>query len=173
MAENYIAENNLGGTREQQVAAAAKGLENLAARGDLQGLLHYANMNTAKPNADRNHDVSNKSYYSPSSVGANNAHNNDTVANQNKLNSLGTTGGGDNIRNEFNQQSGAAISNFKNQGTSTSNVVNNSAKDAIVEQDANRRMGVNPSSYIIQDASKSGNELAKEAQGLFDAMSKK
>lgn len=33
MAENYIAENNLGGTREQQVAAAAKGLENLAARG--------------------------------------------------------------------------------------------------------------------------------------------
>ena len=49
MAENYIAENNLGGTREQQVAAAAKGLENLAARGDLQGLLHYANMNTAKP----------------------------------------------------------------------------------------------------------------------------
>lgn len=35
MAENYIAENNLGGTREQQVAAAAKGLENLAARGDL------------------------------------------------------------------------------------------------------------------------------------------
>lgn len=32
MAENYIAENNLGGTREQQVAAAAKGLENLAAR---------------------------------------------------------------------------------------------------------------------------------------------
>lgn len=113
MAENYIAENNLGGTREQQVAAAAKGLENLAARG------------------------------------------------------------GDNIRNEFNQQSGAAISNFKNQGTSTSNVVNNSAKDAIVEQDANRRMGVNPSSYMIQDASKSGNELAKEAQGLFDAMSKK
>lgn len=94
MAENYIAENNLGGTREQQVAAAAKGLENLAARGDLQGLLHYANMNTAKPNADRNHDVSNKSYYSPSSVGANNAHNNDAVANQNKLNSLGTTGGG-------------------------------------------------------------------------------
>ncbi|HHT7109458.1 TPA: hypothetical protein ACX79W_001705, partial [Campylobacter jejuni] len=71
------------------------------------------------------------------------------------------------------QQSGAAISNFKNQGTSTSNVVNNSAKDAIVEQDANRRMGVNPSSYIIQDASKSGNELTKEAQGLFDAMSKK
>ncbi|EOC4441364.1 hypothetical protein ACI36A_000393 [Campylobacter jejuni] len=53
-------------------------------------------------------------------------------------------------------------------------MVNNSAKDAIVEQDANnRRMGVNPSSYIIQDASKSGNELAKEAQGLFDAMSKK
>lgn len=51
-------------------------------------------MNTAKPNADRNHDVSNKSYYSPSSVGANNAHNNDAVANQNKLNSLGTTGGG-------------------------------------------------------------------------------
>lgn len=94
MAENYIAENNLGGTREQQVAAAAKGLENLAARGDLQGLLHYANMNTAKPNADGIHDVSNKSYYSPSSVGANNAHNNDTVANQNKLNSLGTTGGG-------------------------------------------------------------------------------
>lgn len=34
MAENYIAENNLGGTREQQVAAAAKGLENLAARGE-------------------------------------------------------------------------------------------------------------------------------------------
>lgn len=33
MAENYIAENNLGGTREQQVAAAAKGLENLAAGG--------------------------------------------------------------------------------------------------------------------------------------------
>lgn len=32
MAENYIAENNLGGTREQQVAAAAKGLENLAAK---------------------------------------------------------------------------------------------------------------------------------------------
>ncbi|BDM02735.1 TPA: hypothetical protein ACJFEU_001326 [Campylobacter jejuni] len=94
MAENYIAENNLGETREQQVAAAAKGLENLAARGDLQGLLHYANMNTAKPNADRIHDVSNKSYYSPSSVGANNAHNNDAVANQNKLNSLGTTGGG-------------------------------------------------------------------------------
>ncbi|MGI8039121.1 hypothetical protein P3294_04835 [Campylobacter jejuni] len=52
-------------------------------------------------------------------------------------------------------------------------MVNNSAKDAIVEQDANRRMGVNPSSYIIQDASKSGNELAKEAQDLFDAMSKK
>lgn len=172
MAENYIAENNLGGTREQQVAAAAKGLENLAARGDLQGLLHYANMNTAKPNADGIHDVSNKSYYSPSSVGANNAHNNDTVANQNSLNNLGTAGG-NNIRNEFSQQSGAAISNFKNQGTSTSNVVNNSAKDAIVEQNANRRMGVNPSSYAIQDASKSGNELAKEAQGLFDAMSKK
>ncbi|WP_459595063.1 hypothetical protein [Campylobacter jejuni] len=35
MAENYIAENNLGGTREQQVAAAAKGLENLAARGGI------------------------------------------------------------------------------------------------------------------------------------------
>lgn len=172
MAENYIAENNLGGTREQQVAAAAKGLENLAAKGDLQGLLHYANMNTAKPNADGIHDVSNKSYYSPSSVGANNAHNNDTVANQNSLNNLGTAGG-NNIRNEFSQQSGAAISNFKNQGTSTSNVVNNSAKDAIVEQNANRRMGVNPSSYAIQDASKSGNELAKEAQGLFDAMSKK
>lgn len=51
-------------------------------------------------------------------------------------------------------------------------MVNNSAKDAIVEQDANRRMGVNPSSYIIQDASKSGNELAKEAQGLFDAIAK-
>lgn len=34
-------------------------------------------------------------------------------------------------------------------------------------------MGVNPSSYAIQDASKSGNELAKEAQGLFEAMSKK
>ncbi|MCE7259918.1 conjugal transfer protein TraG, partial [Campylobacter coli] len=172
MAENYIAENNLGGTREQQVAAAAKGLENLAARGDLQGLLHYANMNTAKPNADGIHDVSNKSYYSPSSVGANNAHNNDAVANQNSLNNLGTAGG-NNIRNEFSQQSGATISNFKNQGTSTSNVVNNSAKDAIVEQNANRRMGVNPSSYAIQDASKSGNELAKEAQGLFDAMSKK
>ncbi|EIA60818.1 hypothetical protein cco14_10249, partial [Campylobacter coli 80352] len=172
MAENYIAENNLGGTREQQVAAAAKGLENLAARGDLQGLLHYANMNTAKPNADGIHDVSNKSYYSPSSVGANNAHNNDTVANQNSLNNLGTAGG-NNIRNEFSQQSGATISNFKNQGTSTSNVVNNSAKDAIAEQNANRRMGVNPSSYAIQDASKSGNELAKEAQGLFDAMSKK
>ncbi|HEG0328129.1 TPA: hypothetical protein SB332_001998, partial [Campylobacter coli] len=58
----------------------------------------------------------------------------------------------------------------KNQGTSTSNVVNNSAKDAIVEQNANRRMGVNPSSYTIQDASKSGNELAKEAQGLFEAI---
>ncbi|EAH6015805.1 hypothetical protein EGN21_10025, partial [Campylobacter coli] len=58
----------------------------------------------------------------------------------------------------------------KNQGTSTSNVVNNSAKDAIVEQNANRRMGVNPSSYAIQDASKSGNELAKEAQGLFEAI---
>ncbi|EHP0920933.1 conjugal transfer protein TraG N-terminal domain-containing protein [Campylobacter coli] len=172
MAENYIAENNLGGTREQQVAAAAKGLENLAARGDLQGLLHYANMNTAKPNADGIHDISNKSYYSPSSVGANNAHNNDTVANQNSLNNLGTAGG-NNIRNEFSQQSGATISNFKNQGTSTSNVVNNSAKDAIAEQNANRRMGVNPSSYAIQDASKSGNELAKEAQGLFDAMSKK
>lgn len=172
MAENYIAENNLGGTREQQVAAAAKGLENLAARGDLQGLLHYANMNTAKPNADGIHDVSNKSYYTPSSVGANNAHNNDAVANQNSLNNLGTAGG-NNIRNEFSQQSGATISNFKNQGTSTSNVVNNSAKDAIAEQNANRRMGVNPSSYTIQDASKSGNELAKEAQGLFDAMSKK
>ncbi|EPD7141958.1 conjugal transfer protein TraG N-terminal domain-containing protein [Campylobacter jejuni] len=172
MAENYIAENNLGGTREQQVAAAAKGLENLAARGDLQGLLHYANMNTAKPNADGIHDVSNKSYYTPSSVGANNAHNNDAVANQNSLNNLGTAGG-NNIRNEFSQQSGATISNFKNQGTSTSNVVNNSAKDAIAEQNANRRMGVNPSSYAIQDASKSGNELAKEAQGLFDAMSKK
>ncbi|EAH6077992.1 conjugal transfer protein TraG, partial [Campylobacter jejuni] len=172
MAENYIAENNLGGTIEQQVAAAAKGLENLAARGDLQGLLHYANMNTAKPNADGIHDVRNKSYYSPSSVGANNAHNNDAVANQNSLNNLGTAGG-NNIRNEFSQQSGATISNFKNQGTSTSNVVNNSAKDAIAEQNANRRMGVNPSSYAIQDASKSGNELAKEAQGLFDAMSKK
>ncbi|EAJ4082770.1 conjugal transfer protein TraG, partial [Campylobacter coli] len=94
------------------------------------------------------------------------------VANQNSLNNLGTAGG-NNIRNEFSQQSGAAISNFKNQGTSTSNVVNNSAKDAIVEQNANRRMGVNPSSYAIQDASKSSNELAKEAQGLFDAMSKK
>lgn len=172
MAENYIAENNLGGTIEQQVAAAAKGLENLAARGDLQGLLHYANMNTAKPNADGIHDVRNKSYYSPSSVGVNNAHNNDAVANQNSLNNLGTAGG-NNIRNEFSQQSGATISNFKNQGTSTSNVVNNSAKDAIAEQNANRRMGVNPSSYAIQDASKSGNELAKEAQGLFDAMSKK
>ncbi|HEF9599142.1 TPA: hypothetical protein SBY40_001870 [Campylobacter coli] len=172
MAENYIAENNLGGTREQQVTAAAKGLENLAARGDLQGLLHYANMNTAKPNADGIHDVSNKSYYSPSSVGSNNAHNNDAVANQNSLNNLGTAGG-NNIRNEFSQQSGATISNFKNQGTSTSNVVNNSAKDAIAEQNANRRIGVNPSSYTIQDASKSGNELAKEAQGLFDAMSKK
>ncbi|EAL4349888.1 conjugal transfer protein TraG, partial [Campylobacter jejuni] len=114
----------------------------------------------------------NKSYYTPSSVGANNAHNNDAVANQNSLNNLGTAGG-NNIRNEFSQQSGATISNFKNQGTSTSNVVNNSAKDAIVEQNANRRMGVNPSSYAIQDASKSGNELAKEAQGLFDAMSKK
>ncbi len=52
-------------------------------------------------------------------------------------------------------------------------MVNNSAKDAIAEQNANRRMGVNPSSYAIQDASKSSNELAKEAQGLFDAMSKK
>ncbi|RTI86053.1 hypothetical protein [Campylobacter jejuni] len=51
-------------------------------------------------------------------------------------------------------------------------MVNNSAKDAIAEQNANRRMGLNPSSYAIQDASKSGNELAKEAQGLFEAMSK-
>ncbi|WP_072215072.1 hypothetical protein [Campylobacter coli] len=65
------------------------------------------------------------------------------------------------------------MDNFRNQEAKTFNVVHNSAKDAIAEQNANRKMGVNPSSFIIQDASKSGNELAKEAQGLFDAMSKK
>ncbi len=65
------------------------------------------------------------------------------------------------------------MANFRNQEAKTHNVVRNSAKDAIAEQNANRRMGVNPSSYAIQDASKSGNELAEEAQGLFEAMSKK
>ncbi|XAK35062.1 hypothetical protein AAID95_04585 [Campylobacter coli] len=65
------------------------------------------------------------------------------------------------------------MDNFRNQEAKTHNVVHNSAKDAIAEQNVNRKIGVNPSSLIIQDASKSGNELAKEAQGLFDAMSKK
>ncbi|OOX88653.1 hypothetical protein BOQ00_08975 [Campylobacter coli] len=65
------------------------------------------------------------------------------------------------------------MANFRNQEANTFNVVNNSAKGAITEQENNRKMGVNPSSLIMQDASKSGNELAKEAQGLFDAMRKK
>lgn len=116
-------------------------------------------------------------YYSPSSVGTHNAHNNDAVArtNRNNLDKLGTKkkGGGDNIRKEFNNDNKDAMDNYRNQEAKTFNVVNNSAKDAIAEQNANRRMGVNPSSYAIQDASKSGNELAEEAQGLFEAMSKK
>ncbi len=65
------------------------------------------------------------------------------------------------------------MDNYRNQEANTFNVVNNSAKSAITEQNVNRKIGVNPSSLIMQDASKSGNELAKEAQGLFDAMSKK
>ncbi|MCE4859391.1 hypothetical protein LZB31_09480, partial [Campylobacter jejuni] len=85
------------------VAASAKGLEKLAAMGDLKGFLNYANMNTYKQNYYINNYVINKSYYSTSSLGFNNSNNNYSLDNKNKLNILGTTGGGDNIRNEFYQ----------------------------------------------------------------------
>ncbi|HEF7860098.1 TPA: conjugal transfer protein TraG N-terminal domain-containing protein [Campylobacter jejuni] len=64
IVQGYINENYGGVVNKENVASAVNAVENMAARGDMQGLSHYAGVNS-NVNSNGLHDQSKHNYYDP------------------------------------------------------------------------------------------------------------
>ncbi|EAJ7855698.1 conjugal transfer protein TraG, partial [Campylobacter jejuni] len=67
IVQGYINENYGGVVNKENVASAVNAVENMAARGDMQGLSHYAGVNS-NVNSNGLHDQSKHNYYDPKGV---------------------------------------------------------------------------------------------------------
>ncbi len=67
IVQGYINENYGGVVSKENVASAVNAVENMAARGDMQGLSHYAGVNS-NVNSNGLHDQSKHNYYDPKGV---------------------------------------------------------------------------------------------------------
>lgn len=67
IVQGYINENYGGVVNKENVASAVNAVENMAARGDMQGLSHYAGVNS-NVNSNGLHDQSKHNYYDPKAL---------------------------------------------------------------------------------------------------------
>ncbi|QOP69321.1 hypothetical protein DSM104626_02028 (plasmid) [Campylobacter coli] len=67
IVQGYINENYGGVVNKENVASAVNAVENMAARGDMQGLSHYAGVDS-NVNSNGLHDQSKHNYYDPKGV---------------------------------------------------------------------------------------------------------
>ncbi|WP_416521898.1 hypothetical protein [Campylobacter jejuni] len=67
IVQGYINENYGGVVNKENVASAVNAVENMAARGDMQGLSHYAGVDS-NVNSNGLHDQSKHNYYDPRGV---------------------------------------------------------------------------------------------------------
>ncbi|HDZ4292661.1 TPA: conjugal transfer protein TraG, partial [Campylobacter jejuni] len=67
IVQGYINENYGGVVNKENVASAVNAVENMAARGDMQGLSHYAGVNS-NVNSNGLHEQTKHNYYDPRGV---------------------------------------------------------------------------------------------------------
>ncbi|SUX41055.1 conjugal transfer protein TraG N-terminal domain-containing protein [Campylobacter upsaliensis] len=131
IVENYMQAKGLQG--DSGIMQAERDIQQAAASGNMSSVMSYAGMDSSAPSSSGLSAPSQGGYYNPQEASIDNAHNNDKVNNQRKLNELQGSGS-NSIKSSFEKGNEKELSHYNATGELTRDAVEGNTGNMTHEQ---------------------------------------